>query len=58
MLVSELRKGDRIICVCEICEFGFADEETAELCEQLCYSQGMCRVQQKAIYKPRVKIFA
>jgi len=58
MLVSELRKANRTIYICEICEFGFAEEETAELCEQLCYSAGTCRVQQKAVHKPRIKIFA
>jgi hypothetical protein len=57
-LVSELRKGLRTIYVCEICEFGFADEETAELCEIFCYSRGTCKVQQKAVHRPRVKIFA
>jgi hypothetical protein len=57
-LVSELRRGLRTVYVCEICDFGFADEETAELCEILCYSKGTCKVQQKAIHKPKVKIFA
>jgi hypothetical protein len=56
--VSELRKGLKTIYACEICEFGFADEETAELCEILCYSKGTCKVQEKAIHKPKVKIFA
>ena len=56
--VSEVvRKGKRIY-PCEICEFGFADEETAELCEQLCYSRARCKAQFKAIYVPKVKILA
>jgi hypothetical protein len=57
-LVSELRKERKVIYLCELCEFGFADEETAELCEILCYARGSCRVQQKAIYKPKIKVVA
>jgi rubrerythrin len=57
-LVPKLRMGLRTVYVCEICEFGFADDETAELCEILCHPKGTCKVLEKAIHKPKVKIFA
>jgi len=59
-LVDEIEKKDRRIFVCEICENGYPDLETAERCEQYCYSHGKCSlwITKKAIVRPEMRMLA
>jgi hypothetical protein len=39
-MVNEVRKKTLTVYVCELCGFAYGDLETAEDCEQYCYSHG------------------
>jgi hypothetical protein len=54
-MVNEVSHKGRIIYACEVCGFGYADLETAERCEQYCFSHGhqSPKLAQKAIRRPR-----
>ena len=57
-MVNELLwKGDTIY-QCELCGFSYKDLETAEHCEQYCYSHGSHspKITRKAIHKPSVQV--
>ena len=52
--VNEVRRKKQIIYECELCGFGYSEPETAEHCEQYCYSHGKTssKIARKAIRKP------
>jgi len=56
-MVNEVKWRGRTIYVCETCGFGYAELETAERCEQYCYSHETpsLRITQKAIRKPTAR---
>jgi rubrerythrin len=60
-MVNELldRKGQTLY-VCELCGFSYMDLETAESCEQYCYTHSSCspKITQKAIRKLSVQTLA
>jgi hypothetical protein len=39
-MVSEKYTRRGMVYLCELCGFGYADIDTAERCEQYCYSHG------------------
>jgi len=57
-LVNEAHWKGRPIYECEMCGFGYGDLETAEQCEQYCYSHGSNspKITGKAIRKPAIEI--
>jgi hypothetical protein len=57
-MVNEVKKRTQTIFVCELCGFAYRDLETAECCEQYCYSHGhSCRgITQRATGKPPVQV--
>jgi len=57
-MANEARWKARTLYECEICGFGYADLETAERCEQYCYSHDSSspKITQKAIRKPPVRV--
>jgi hypothetical protein len=59
MVSESVRKG-RPIYLCEICEFGYSDLETAERCEQYCYTHGRrsVAIEKKAVYRPKIELTA
>jgi len=57
IVVNEWFKKGKLIYLCELCGYGYTDLDTAELCEQHCYS-GNCSIQKKAIYKPKIDVLA
>jgi len=56
-VVNEEFKKGKITYLCELCGYGYLDLETAEQCEQHCYS-GNLSIQKKAIYKPKINVLA
>ena len=56
-MVNEARWKGKTIYECELCEFGYADLETAENCEQYCYSHdsNSPKITRKATRKPPVR---
>jgi hypothetical protein len=57
-VVRELKRMSETIFLCELCGFGYRDLETAERCEQYCYTHEHTSVLlvQKAVYKPRGRV--
>jgi len=57
-LVDELIWKGHTIYQCELCGFGYRDLETAESCEQYCYSHGSHspKITRKAIRKLSVEV--
>ena len=57
-MVNELIWKGHTIYQCELCDFGYGDLETAERCEQYCYSHGKpsLKITRNAIRKPRVRV--
>jgi hypothetical protein len=54
-MVNEVRWMGQRIYECEICGFAYTDLETAERCEQYCYSHGHYSpsLTRKAVRSPR-----
>ena len=50
----------RSVYLCELCGFGYVDLETAERCEQYCYTHATSstKLVQKAVRKPSVQVLA
>ena len=59
-LVNETQKKGKLVFVCEICGHGYSELETAEQCEQYCYSHGRCSlwITKKAIVRPQIMMLA
>lgn len=59
-MVNELKRKGETIFLCELCGFGYRDLETAERCEQYCYTHSSCspKITQKAVYKPRSQVLS
>jgi hypothetical protein len=57
-MVNELRWKGQTVYECELCGFGYGDLETAERCEQYCYSHGISspKITRKAMRKPSVPV--
>jgi hypothetical protein len=57
-LVNELDKKGKMIYICELCGFGYADLEMAERCEQYCYTHGSSSIEitEKAVYRPPLHV--
>jgi hypothetical protein len=55
-MVSEKSTRKGTMYLCEICGFGYADIDTAERCEQYCYShkKSSPMLAGRAVYKPKV----
>lgn len=54
-VVSELGRTGETVFLCELCGLGYRDLETAERCEQYCYTHKHTSVvlARKAVYRPR-----
>ncbi|HUK50365.1 MAG TPA: hypothetical protein VLV18_04965 [Terriglobales bacterium] len=48
----------RSVYLCELCGFGYMDLETAERCEQYCYTHAISspKLTQKAVRKPTIQV--
>ncbi len=59
MVREHMRRG-KTVYLCEICRLGYRDLETAERCEQHCYSHASCSLEitRKAVYKPSVQVMS
>jgi hypothetical protein len=59
-MVSEKYTRKGTIYICELCGFGYSEMETAERCEQYCYSHNKSsdKLTRTAIYKPRIAVLA
>jgi hypothetical protein len=57
-LVNELIWKGHTIYQCELCGFGYRDLETAERCEQYCFSHGRPspKLTKKSLRKPPVQV--
>jgi hypothetical protein len=57
-MVNEVRWRGQRIYACEICGFDYLELETAERCEQYCYSheKPSIKIRQKAIRKPSAQV--
>jgi hypothetical protein len=57
-MVTELSSKGYTVYQCELCGHGYTDLETAERCEQYCYSHGSHspKITRKAIRKPSVSL--
>jgi hypothetical protein len=57
-VVSEVKKASEIVFLCELCGFGYRDLETAERCEQYCYTHSRTSVAlaRKAVHKPQRQV--
>jgi hypothetical protein len=57
-MVNEVRWRGQTIYECEICGFGYLELETAEHCEQYCYShkKPSFKITQKGIRKPPARV--
>lgn len=53
-MVKKSRKDGRDIYLCEVCGFGYEDEETAEACQSYCSTHNSCSLEitSKAVYFP------
>jgi hypothetical protein len=57
-MVNEVRWRGQTIYACEICGFDYLELETAERCEQYCYSheKPSIKITRKAIRKPPARV--
>ena len=57
-MVNEVRSKGETVYECELCGFGYGDLETAERCEQYCYSHGRPsqQITRRAVRKPPVRL--
>jgi rubrerythrin len=53
-MVKKISREEKNIFICEVCGFGYIDEETASDCENFCSANNMCSIEitKKAIYYP------
>lgn len=53
-MVREKKVGGQTLFVCDVCGFGYLDEETARKCEEWCTKTGSCSLEitKKAVYFP------
>jgi hypothetical protein len=57
-MVNEVTWSGQTIYECEICGFSYSELETAESCEQYCYSheKPSVKITRKAIRKPSAQV--
>lgn len=57
-MVKKLDIDGKKIFICEFCEFGYLDEETARKCENYCSRHFSCSLEitRKAVYIPRFNV--
>ena len=44
-MIKEKQISDKLILICDVCELGYLDKETAEKCKEWCNNNGTCSLE-------------